>query len=154
MRFGSIEGVTVRPLKRNVDNRGWLMETFRSDWPEFRKFGQSYVTACKPGIVKAWHFHKIQYDHFVPIRGNALIGLYDARDSSNTKGVIQEVEVNESSPQLIRIPPLIYHGFTTLDDNEVWVINTPSELYNYSQPDEFLREWDDPEIGYFWRKKK
>lgn len=154
MKTGAIEGVVVKPLKRIIDSRGWLMEIFRSDWPEFQKFGQTYMTTCKPGVVKAWHYHKIQYDHFVPIRGKALIGLFDARDSSKTKGVLQEIEVDESSPKFIRIPPLVYHGFTPLDDNEIWVINTPTELYNYSQPDEFRLEWDNPEIGYLWRKKK
>ena len=42
---------------------------------------------------------------------------------------------------------------TPLDDNEIWVINTPTELYDYKTPDEFRLEWDDPSIGYMWRKK-
>jgi len=151
--MGTIDGVRVRELRRIHDERGWLMEIFRSDWPEFQKFGQTYITTCKPGVVKGWHYHKLQYDHFVPIRGNALIGLYDARPDSKTKGVIQEVEVWEKDPKFIKIPPLVYHGFTPLDDNDIWVINTPTELYNYKEPDEHRKDWNDPEIGYNWRKK-
>ncbi|MDH3366191.1 MAG: dTDP-4-dehydrorhamnose 3,5-epimerase family protein [Thermoplasmata archaeon] len=150
---GTIADVSIRSLRRMVDDRGWLMEIFRSDWPEFQKFGQTYMTTCKPGVIKAWHYHKLQWDHFVPIKGNALIGLYDSREGSPTKGTIQEVEVWEDEPKFVKIPPLVYHGFTPLDDKEIWVINTPTELYNYKEPDEHRKEWNDPAIGYNWRRE-
>ncbi len=150
---GIIEGVKVRDLRKIRDDRGWLMEIFRSDWPEFQKFGQTYMTTCKPGVIKAWHYHRLQWDHFVPIKGNALVGLYDSREDSPTKGTIQEVEIWENEPKFVRIPPLVYHGFTPLDDEEIWVVNTPTELYNYDEPDEHRLEWNDQDIGYNWRKK-
>ena len=153
-KTGTIEGVVIKSLRRIADDRGWLMEIFRSDWPEFQKFGQTYMTTCKPGVVKGWHYHKLQWDHFVPIRGNALVALYDAREDSKTKGVLQEIEVREGEPKFIKIPPVVYHGFTPLDDKEIWVVNTPTELYNYKQPDEYRLEWNDPTIGYMWRRKK
>ena len=153
-KFGTIDGVVVKNLKKIIDDRGFLMEIFRSDWPEFQKFGQTYMTTCRPGVVKAWHYHKLQWDHFVPIRGNALIGLYDSRDGSPSKGTLQEIEVGEGEPKFIKIPPLVYHGFTPIDAKDIWVINTPTELYNYKQPDEYRLEWDDPSIGYTWRLRK
>jgi len=152
-RLGAVDGVVVKNLKRVVDDRGWLMEIFRSDWPEFKKFGQTYLTTCKPGVIKGWHYHKLQWDHFVPLKGNALIALYDSRKKSKTNGVVQEIEVLEKEPKFIVIPPFVYHGFTPLDGNEIWVVNTPTELYNYKQPDEYRLEWDDPSIGYMWRRK-
>lgn len=153
-KLGEIEGVVVKPLRRIVDDRGWLMEMLRSDWPEFNKFGQTYMTTCKPGVIKAWHYHKLQYDNFVPIKGNALVGLYDSRDDSPTGGVLQEVEVWHDEPRFVKIPPLVYHGFTPLDDEEIWVVNTPTELYNYDDPDEHRLEWNDPDIGYSWRREE
>jgi len=153
-KFGTIDGVVVKNLKRIIDDRGFLMEIFRSDWPEFQKFGQTYMTTCRPGVVKAWHYHKIQWDHLVPIRGNALVGLYDPRDESPSKGILQEIEVREGEPKFIKIPPMVHHGFTPIDDKDIWVINTPTELYNYKQPDEYRLEWDDPDIGYLWRLRK
>ena len=39
-----------------ADERGWLMELLRNDEEMFLKFGQVYVTAAYPGVVKAWHF--------------------------------------------------------------------------------------------------
>lgn len=151
-KLGMIDGVVIKDLRRIVDDRGWLMEIMRSDWPEFQKFGQTYITTCRPGIVKGWHYHKLQWDHFVVVRGNALIGLYDSRDGSGTKGIVQEVEVREEAPKFVKIPPFVYHGFTPLDDKEIWVVNTPTELYNYKVPDEYRLEWNDPTIGYLWRR--
>ncbi len=151
-RLGKIDQVTVKDLKKITDERGWLMEIFRSDWPEFKRFGQTYLTTCKPGVIKGWHYHRLQWDHFVPIRGNALIALYDAREGSKTKGVLQEIEAREGQPKFIAIPPLVYHGFTPLDNAEIWVVNTPTELYNYKPPDEYRLEWNDESIGYGWRK--
>ena len=152
--MGTIHDVGIRSLKRIHADRGWLMEVFRSDWPEFQEFGQTYVTTCKPGVIKAWHYHKLQWDHFVPIRGSALVGLYDSREDSPTKGILQEVEITEEAPKLVKIPPLVFHGFTPLDDSEIWVVNTPTKLYNYDNPDEYRLEHDDPQIGYDWRRKK
>ena len=51
-RTGAIDDVGIRGLRRIHDDRGWLMEILRSDWPEFLKFGQTYMTTCKPGVVK------------------------------------------------------------------------------------------------------
>jgi len=152
-KLGNIDGVVVKDLRRVVDDRGWLMEIFRSDWPEFQKFGQTYLTTCKPGIIKGWHYHKLQTDHFVVIKGNALVALYDGRESSKTKGTVQEVEIWEKAPKFVKIPPVVYHGFTPIDANEIWVVNTPTELYDYKNPDEHRLEWNDPTIGYMWRRK-
>jgi len=50
-----IDGVQVKRIRLIPDERGFLMEMLRTDWPEFQKFAQSYVTACYPGVIKAWH---------------------------------------------------------------------------------------------------
>jgi len=45
-----IKGVTVRKLRLIPDERGYLMEMLRSDWEEYDKFGQVYITAVYPGV--------------------------------------------------------------------------------------------------------
>ena len=58
-----ITGVRIKKLKIIPDDRGRLMEIFRSDDDFFKKFGQVYMTTVKPGIVKAWHWHKTEIDY-------------------------------------------------------------------------------------------
>src|SRR3989338_7307001 len=99
-----IEGVQIKRLKVLADERGKLMEILRSDEPFFEKFGQAYVTVCKPGIVKGWHYHKGQKDHFVCLQGKAKVVLYDARKDSKTHGMINEFILGWENQQLVKIP--------------------------------------------------
>ena len=65
-----IQGVKTKPLRLIPDERGWLLEILRVDDPEFfLKFGQTYVSATYPGVVKAWHYHQHQIDHFACVAG-------------------------------------------------------------------------------------
>lgn len=148
-----IEGVRIRELRLIPDERGYLMEMLRSDWPEFDRFGQCYVTACYPGVVKAWHYHKKQWDHFVCVHGMAKVVLFDAREDSPTHGTINEFHMGSLNPILVKIPPLVYHGFTAEGGETALIVNLPTELYNYSNPDEFRVPYDDPGIPYSWGVK-
>ncbi|SHI89390.1 dTDP-4-dehydrorhamnose 3,5-epimerase family protein [Desulfofundulus thermosubterraneus] len=145
-----IDGVQVKKLRLIPDERGFLMEMLRSDWPEFDKFGQAYITACYPGVIKAWHYHKIQWDHFVCVGGMAKVVLYDPREGSPTKGVLNVFHLGYLNPCLLKIPPGVYHGFTAEGNRTALIVNFPTELYNYEQPDEFRLPYNDPSIPYSW----
>lgn len=135
------------------DDRGFLMEILRSDWPEFHRFGQAYVTVCLPGIVKAWHYHTRQWDNFSCVHGTAKVVLCDPREDSTTRGQINEFYIGPLNPRLIVIPPLIYHGFTAVGTAPALIINIPTELYDYQAPDEHRLPFDDPSVPYSWAPK-
>lgn len=148
-----IEGVKVKQLRIIPDERGFLMEILRSDWEVFEKFGQVYITACYPGIVKGWHYHKFQTDHFACIHGMAKVVLYDGREGSSTRGEINEFFVGEKNPLLLKIPPGIIHGFKAIGRRTAIMLNCPTELYNYNNPDEYRLPYDTEEIPYDWNLK-
>jgi len=148
-----IYGVKVQKLRLIPDDRGWLMEMLRRDWEVFDKFGQAYVTTCYPGAVKAWHYHKLQTDHFTCVHGIAKLALYDAREDSPTKGMVNEFYIGTLNPILVKIPPLVYHGFTAVGNEMAMITNFPTELYNYEEPDEYRVPYDDPSIPYQWEVK-
>jgi len=145
-----IQGVQVKRLKLIPDERGFLMEMLRSDWPEFYKFAQSYVTGCSPGVIKAWHCHKKQWDHFACVHGMAKVVLYDPREKTSTKGFVNEFHMGVLNPMLIKIPPMVYHGFTAEGNQPALIVNFPTELYNYEHPDEYRIPYNDPSIPYDW----
>jgi len=148
-----IDGVILKKLKVIPDERGRLMEILRSDDPFFEKFGQAYLTTAYPGVVKAWHFHRIQVDHFCVIKGMMKVVLYDKREDSPTKGLLNEFFLGEHNPQLIRIPKGVCHGFKCISENEALVINIPSEKYIYDDPDEFRIHPHDNDIPYDWNRE-
>lgn len=145
-----IEGIKTKNLKPILDERGYLQECFRSDWPMFKKFGQAYITVAFPNVVKAWHSHKIQTDNMVCIAGNAKLVLYDDRKESSTYKKINEIFFGEKNPLLVTIPPNIWHGFKAVGNKKMMVLNVPTELYNYSEPDEYRLPYNSEEIDYNW----
>lgn len=147
-----IKGVKVKKLKLIPDDRGRLMEILRRDEDIFKSFGQVYMTTAKPGIVKAWHYHKKQDDHFVCVHGRIRLALYDARKSSATHGEVNEFFLSLDDPILVVIPKMVYHGFKGVSDCEAIVINTPTKAYDRKNPDEYRLDPYDNDIPYDWRK--
>lgn len=146
-----IEGVAIKSLRVLTDNRGYLMEILRDDDDLFMEFGQVYITTCYPGIVKAWHAHEHQWDHICCLRGCAQLVLYDEREGSPTNGDTNVFILNVvQNPLLVRVPPLIWHGFMPMNDEMAMMLNVPTRHYNYDEPDELRRPADDPEIGFRW----
>ena len=145
-----IEGVEVKQLVKHVDERGFLMELLRSDEPIFRKFGQAYVALNYPGVVRAWHWHRKQDDHFVVVRGMAKVALYDAREGSPTRGQVDEFFLGEDNNVLLKIPMGVMHGYKTEGSEPSLLINFPTEPYNQQEPDEYRLPSDTPEIPYNW----
>jgi dTDP-4-dehydrorhamnose 3,5-epimerase len=148
-----IKGVKVKELKKIPDERGCLMEILRCDDEQFLNFGQVYMTSCYPGVVKGWHFHKLQTDNMCVVKGMAKIVLYDRREDSETKGEINEFFMGERNPLLLRIPPEIAHGIKAIGTEEALVINVPDYPYNYDNPDDYRIPPHTKDIPYEWVRK-
>jgi len=145
-----IQDVIVKKLKLLADDRGFLMEILRSDESMFDRFGQCYVTQVMPRIVKGWHYHKKQSDHFCCLKGTAKVVLYDGREHSKTYREVNEFILSLESPMVVKIPPYVYHGFTAVGDEPAMILNLPTELYHYQEPDEFRENPFSEKIPYDW----
>lgn len=148
-----IDGVSTRDLKLLPDERGRLMEILRADDPEFSKFGQVYVTTAYPGVVKAWHCHKIQDDNMTALCGMVKIALYDDREGSPTRGMVNEFFVGDHHHLLLHIPRNVWHGFKCISDHEAMVVNIVTECYNYEAPDEYRKPAHGSDIPYDWSRR-
>lgn len=126
------------------------MEILRSDDELFERFGQVYVTTAYPDVVKAWHMHKKQTDNMTCIKGVMKVALYDAREDSETFKEINEFFIGKDNPILISIPPNVYHGFKAIGTEEAYMINIPTVLFNYKEPDEYRLLPDTKDIPYDW----
>ncbi|MFN2431358.1 MAG: dTDP-4-dehydrorhamnose 3,5-epimerase family protein [Gemmatimonadota bacterium] len=150
-----IHDVRVKQLKPLTDGRGFLMEMLREDDPLFQRFGQVYMTGCRRGMAKAWHYHREQTDHFVCVAGRALLVLCDLRQDSPSRGSAQEFVLEappgrSTPPLLVQIPPFVVHGFTALECDEARIVNVPTLPYRYDDPDEHRYPWDSPDVPYRW----
>jgi len=148
-----IDGVAVKILKVIPDERGRLMEILRSDDDLFTQFGQVYMTTTYPQVVKAWHYHKNQDDFIACVRGMIKMALYDDREGSSTRGEVNEFYIGEHRPQLVRVPRMVYHGWKCVSLDEALIINAPTMVYNYREPDEFRIDPHINDIPYDWERK-
>jgi dTDP-4-dehydrorhamnose 3,5-epimerase len=148
-----IDGVRVKALKVIPDERGRLMEMLRRDDELFVEFGQTYLTTMYPGVTKAWHYHKLQHDHFVCVRGMIKLVLYDEREGSPTKGVVNEFFLGDANQQLVQIPPDVWHGFKNIGSEESLIVNVVTHPYNYKEPDEYRLDAHQNHIPYSWARK-
>jgi dTDP-4-dehydrorhamnose 3,5-epimerase len=145
-----INDVKCKKLRVIPDERGRLMEILRNDDPDFMKFGQVYMTTNYPGVVKAWHYHKVQWDFVVCIKGMIKIVLYDNRGDSSTYKELNEFFIGEHNPCMVVIPPGVCHGWKCISETESMVVNLPTEKFNYEAPDEQRLPYNTPEIPYTW----
>ncbi len=148
-----IDGVQLKPLRLIPDERGFLMEILRRDDEVFRQFGQCYVTAAYPGVVKAWHFHERQTDYFCALTGMAKVVLYDGRPDSPTHGEIGEFFLGEQQRALLVIPPGVYHGYKNIGTELCLLLNLPTELYDYQEPDERRVAPHGGDVPYDWDRE-
>ena len=148
-----IHDVRTKKMRVMPDERGWLMEILRVDETElFTKFGQTYVSATYPGVVKAWHYHKKQVDNFACVAGMVKLVLIDTREDSPTRGAVNEFFLGSQNPTLVQVPNLVYHGWKCISVEPSLVVNVTTEPYVYSDPDEYRL---DPHgtLPYDWTRK-
>ncbi len=153
MPVKTIAGVRVKQLRVIPDERGRLMEMLRRDDELFIEFGQTYMTTMYPDVTKAWHYHKLQTDHFVCVKGMIKLALYDERDGSPTKGAVNEFFLGEHNEQLVQIPPNVWHGFKNIGSDDAIVVNITTHPYDYKEPDEYRLPAHENHIPYDWARK-
>lgn len=147
-----IHDVAVRDLQVNADERGHLVEVFREDWPEYDpEPAMSYYSLSYPGVIRAWHRHtRGQIDHFVCPSGRIKVAVYDDREGSPTQGELDTFVIGEHNQRLVRIPGDCWHGFKALGTDPAILLNFPTELYDYEDPDEERLPHDTDDIPYDW----
>jgi dTDP-4-dehydrorhamnose 3,5-epimerase len=131
-----IDGVVLIPLTARVDDRGALIEILRNNDPHFTRFGQVYaVINPARGTIRAFHKHDALWDWFFIATGSAKFALHDDRSDSSTYGATETVVTGSRNPTLIVVPPGVFHGWMSLEDNTM-LISIGSEVYNRERPDE------------------
>lgn len=106
-----IEGVHIHPLRQIPDERGKIMHMLREDDPHFERFGEIYFSVVYPGVIKAWHLHKVMTLNYTVVSGIIKLVLFDDRTESSTKGELMELFLGEPNYVLVKIPPGIWNGF-------------------------------------------
>jgi len=147
-----IAGVRVRPVAVWPDDRGYLLEVARIGHGLSGQFPpdttQISATFSYPGTIKAFHFHKVQTDLWVPAAGMLQVTLVDLRPESRTFGAKNTLYVGALKPWQILVPPGVGHGYKVIGEQTAMLVYVTNRLYDPS--DEGRIPYNDPSIAYDW----
>ena len=145
-----LPGIRALDIKKLPDERGFFAEIVRTDWKEFFEgdvIVQSNLSYSYPGMIRAWHHHvRGQVDYFCVVKGAMKICAYDDDPASPTRGQLDEVIASSDRLQLVRIPGKYWHGTKTVSPEPSVTVYMVNRLYDYKDPDEGRRPWNDPTI--------
>ncbi len=144
-----IRDVVIKNLVTHNDERGFFREIIRATDDFFKEgFGQWSHSLMFNGVIKAWHYHRIQTDWWYIGTGVLRIGLCDLRENSPTHRKTMDFMLGDLQPaQVVKIPPGVAHGCKTVQ-GPVNLFYVTSHVYN---PDDEIRiPYNDPEIDFDW----
>ncbi|RMG42616.1 MAG: hypothetical protein D6719_06080 [Candidatus Dadabacteria bacterium] len=150
-----IYGVKLKELISHGDQRGFFREIIRKTDPFFIPdgFAQWSHSKMQKNVVKAWHYHHVQYDWwYVPI-GQIETVLFDNREESPTYKTKMVFKMGDSSldPETrevcVVIPPGVLHGCKVLSD-EAHLFYITSQTYDPNEEGRF--PYDSPVVSHNW----
>ncbi|MCJ7423211.1 dTDP-4-dehydrorhamnose 3,5-epimerase family protein [Candidatus Bathyarchaeota archaeon] len=145
MKEHPLSGVKTYEISILPDERGFFAEALREDWKELLgddKIAQANISVSYPHIVRAWHKHvRGQVDYFLVLKGAMKICAYEEET-----GKLAEVIASSEKPTLVRVPGKYLHGTKTVSDQPSLTAYFVTKLYDYKNPDEIRRPWNDPTI--------
>lgn len=150
LQKGPIEGVVIKPLRKFIDERGWLAEIFRHDeLAEAFHPAMAYASITLPGVLRGPHEHAEQADLFVWVGpGDFKVTLWDNRPGSPTYGNRMEFSMGLDNPGSALIPKGVVHCYRCISAEPGLVINCPNQLFagnGKQSPIDEIRHEDDPE---------
>lgn len=147
--MNDIVGVELQELRIIPTEGGPVLHMLRVDSPLYKGFGELYFSEVDPGAVKAWKRHTAQTQLYAVPVGRLKVVMYDDRADSATRGMVREYILGRPDAyRLLRIPPLVWYGFTALGDAPALICNCVDLPHD---PQESERKPKDAaDIPYAW----
>lgn len=143
------EGVRIRPLRTQIDQRGSVFELFDPRWawhPDPLVF--VYCFTIRPGVVKGWNLHREHEDRYALIQGEMELVLYDPRPDSPTAGEVCKIALSAHHRCLVNVPRNVWHADHNVGSTDVVVVNFPTTPYDHASPDKYRLPLDTDLIPY------
>lgn len=147
----NLRGVELVPSEIHGDQRGTFVKLFSSSRDrtlQVRQLCSSFSNSR--GTLRGMHVQvppNVEHKALWCAAGEVFDVLVDLRPEEPTYGDWAGIHLIGSAPQLLRVPPMVAHGFQTLTDGST---------VNYLLDGEYVPEsarilrWDDPAVGIDW----
>jgi dTDP-4-dehydrorhamnose 3,5-epimerase len=143
----TIDGVNVVDLEVHEDPRGSFVEFYRESWlPLGGSALQGNISRSSAGTLRAMHLHRLQWDYWFVLSGDAFVALADLRTGSPSERAVSTLRLSGATPQGLFIPAGVAHGFWAETDLVLgYLVGRP-----FDGTDELGIAWDDPTLGIDW----
>ncbi|MBY5921262.1 dTDP-4-dehydrorhamnose 3,5-epimerase [Ferrimonas balearica] len=148
-----IEDVVIIEPKVFGDERGFFMETFRTElFNEHcapREFVQENHSKSAKGVLRGLHYQteNTQGKLVRVVRGSVFDVAVDMRRDSPTFGKWVGVELSEHNKRQLWVPEGFAHGFYVMSEEAEFVYKC-TDVYNPNA--EASLRWDDPKVNINW----
>jgi len=147
-----IADVEIKPFPLWPDDRGYFLEVARTGKGLISGFPSSSTQISAafnyPGIIKAFHYHKLQTDFWVPAAGLLQVALVDLRKSSRTYAAKNTLYIGALRPWQILIPPGVAHGYKVIGEQPSVLVYVTNRTYDPA--DEGRIAYNDTGMAYDW----
>jgi len=155
MKFlpSSIPDVVIIEPKVFGDNRGFFMETWRSDQFGDARIGEQFVqenhSRSGKGVLRGLHYqiNQAQGKLVRVVQGEVFDVAVDMRRSSVTFGQWVGTHLSAENKKILWVPPGFAHGFLTLSDPTDFVYKCTDY---YAPNEERVLMWNDPVLAIEW----
>lgn len=118
-----IAGVRMYRAKGFADKAGMMCSAgyrvSNASW--FAGYGDLLLMTLQRGAARPFHYHKEGSDTMAVLAGAVRVVLYDLREDSPTRGVVQEFELaaEDAGVSFLRVPPRVAHAVVGLGEHSV-----------------------------------
>lgn len=118
-------------LKQIKDERGAVFHYLKSNNETFKGFGEAYYSKINPNIIKGWKLHHQIHQHFCVPFGAVKIVVFDGRENSDTKGLIDEIILDDNFNYfLLSMPPGLWYSFKCISEHASLLANIIDQPHN------------------------
>lgn len=118
-------------LKKNSDNRGWLVEFIKS-----HQAGQIFISKTKPGISRGDHWHHTKIEKFLVIEGMGEISFRNKIDKQD----IITYNVDGETPTVLDIPTGYVHVIKNTGKSDLITLFWANEMLDKEHPDTYYEK--------------
>ena len=145
-----LEGVIFKRIETHADDRGFFRELLRTEeFSSLGGLGQISHSKVFPGVLKAWHGHKQQYQWTYVISGSLHVALVDKRKELPTYNKSIDFFIGSNFESCIYgFPPGILHGYINLSETAEVLYLTSGQ---YDIQEELRFNPFDTNIPFSWK---
>ena len=138
-------------LNEIFDSNGSVLHMIKSSSPEFKNFGECYISEINFNSIKAWKLHSKQTQNISVPTGKIKMVLYDSRKDSSTFKELIELNLGRPNNYLrITIPPGVIYGFKCLSRPNALLVNCTD--IEHDPKESVTLSIDDNKVPFLWNK--